>query len=51
METLLVNENIAEKFSKWCKMYDEAGVEMRCDEAILRYWKKLTLKSIVRARR
>ncbi len=51
METLLVNETIAEKFlPKMARMYDEAEVEMRCDEASFSILEKIDfLKSIARA--
>ncbi|MDY0387795.1 MAG: glutamate-5-semialdehyde dehydrogenase [Methanolobus sp.] len=51
METLLVNENIAEKFlPKMARMYDEAGVEMRCDDESFKVLEQIDfLKSIVRA--
>lgn len=51
METLLINENIAEKFlPKMARMYDEAGVEMRCDDGSFKILEQIDfLKSIVRA--
>lgn len=51
METLLVNENIADKFlPKMARMYDEAGVQMRCDEASFEMLGQIDfLKSIARA--
>ncbi|SDF65964.1 glutamate-5-semialdehyde dehydrogenase [Methanolobus vulcani] len=51
METLLVNENIADKFlPKMARMYDEAGVQMRCDEASFELLGQIDfLKSIARA--
>jgi glutamate-5-semialdehyde dehydrogenase len=51
METLLVNENIANKFlPKMARMYDEAGVQMRCDEASFELLGQIDfLKSIARA--
>lgn len=51
METLLVNADIAAKFlPKMARMYDEAGVEMRCDEASFKILEEIDfLKSIVRA--
>jgi glutamate-5-semialdehyde dehydrogenase len=51
METLLVNENIADKFlPKMARMYDEADVQMRCDEASFELLGQIDfLKSIARA--
>jgi glutamate-5-semialdehyde dehydrogenase len=51
METLLVNAKIADKFlPKMARMYDEAGVQMRCDEASFEILGQIDfLKSIVRA--
>ncbi|TQD25192.1 glutamate-5-semialdehyde dehydrogenase [Methanolobus vulcani] len=51
METLLVNAKIADKFlPKMARMYDEAGVQMRCDEASFEMLGQIDfLKSIVRA--
>lgn len=51
METLLVNENIANKFlPKMARMYDEADVQMRCDEASFELLGQIDfLKSIARA--
>jgi glutamate-5-semialdehyde dehydrogenase len=51
METLLVNSEIAEKFlPKMARMYDEAGVQMRCDETSFEILGQIDfLKSIARA--
>ncbi|WP_321430464.1 glutamate-5-semialdehyde dehydrogenase [uncultured Methanolobus sp.] len=51
METLLVNAEIADKFlPKMARMYDEAGVQMRCDEASFEILGQIDfLKSIARA--
>jgi glutamate-5-semialdehyde dehydrogenase len=51
METMLVNAEIADKFlPKMARMYDEAGVQMRCDEASFEILGQIDfLKSIARA--
>ncbi|WP_340820528.1 glutamate-5-semialdehyde dehydrogenase [Methanolobus sp. WCC4] len=51
METLLINRSIANKFlPKMARMYDEAGVEMRCDEGSFKILEEIDfLKSILRA--
>jgi glutamate-5-semialdehyde dehydrogenase len=51
METMLVNSEIADKFlPKMARMYDEAGVQMRCDEASFEILGQIDfLKSIARA--
>nr|WP_321497496.1 glutamate-5-semialdehyde dehydrogenase [uncultured Methanolobus sp.] len=51
METLLINAEIADKFlPKMARMYDEAGVQMRCDEASFEILGQIDfLKSIARA--
>ncbi|ETA68647.1 glutamate-5-semialdehyde dehydrogenase [Methanolobus tindarius DSM 2278] len=51
METLLINAEIAEKFlPKMARMYDDAGVQMRCDETSFEILGQIDfLKSIARA--
>jgi glutamate-5-semialdehyde dehydrogenase len=51
METLLINAEIAEKFlPKMARMYDGAGVQMRCDETSFEILGQIDfLKSIARA--
>ncbi|MDK2940149.1 MAG: glutamate-5-semialdehyde dehydrogenase [Methanolobus sp.] len=51
METLLINAEIAEKFlPKMARMYDDAGVQMRCDERSFEILGQIDfLKSIARA--
>ena len=51
METLLINKRIAKKFlPKMARMYDEAGVEMRCDDSSFGILEEIDfLKTIVRA--
>ncbi|WP_406660830.1 glutamate-5-semialdehyde dehydrogenase [Methanolobus sp. ZRKC3] len=51
METLLVNEKVAEKFlPKMAQMFSEAEVEMRCDEGSYAILEQIDfLKSVVRA--
>ncbi|MBP1909294.1 glutamate-5-semialdehyde dehydrogenase [Methanolobus bombayensis] len=51
METLLVNSEIADKFlPKMARMYDDAGVQMRCDETSFEILGQIDfLKSIARA--
>ncbi len=51
METLLINEKIADKFlPKMARMYDEAGVQMRCDESSFNLLEQIDfIKSISRA--
>ena len=51
METLLVHKNIAEKFlTEMGKRYNEAGVELRCDERSFRLLKNMGfLKALIHA--
>jgi glutamate-5-semialdehyde dehydrogenase len=51
METLLINAEIADKFlPKMARMYDDAGVQMRCDETSFEILGQIDfLKSIARA--
>ncbi|MDG6244830.1 MAG: glutamate-5-semialdehyde dehydrogenase [Methanolobus sp.] len=51
METLLINVRIADRFlPKMASMYDEAGVEMRCDDSSFKILEQIDfIKSVGRA--